>query len=93
MSNDLKVFREAAAGYKMIPVKSLPLVALQVIAADDEIERLEAKVAELDGRIAKALPVAAELDCMLASHAKSKKAYSKMQDKAEYLVQTLGEKE
>ena len=48
MSNDLKVFREAAAGYKMIPVKSLPLVALQVIAADDEIERLEARVAELE---------------------------------------------
>ena len=58
-----------------------------------DIERLEARVAELDGRIAKALPVAAELDCMLASHAKSKKAYSTMQDMAEYLGQALGERD
>ena len=47
------------------------------------------RISKLEAAICKALPVAAELDCMLASGAKSKRAYDKMQDKAEYIREAL----
>jgi predicted RNase H-like nuclease (RuvC/YqgF family) len=58
-----------------------------------ENDRLTARNAELEAAIGKALPVAAELDCMLASGAKSNRAYNKMQDKAEYLRSALAAQE
>jgi hypothetical protein len=50
---------------------------------EKENERLAARVAELEGAIQKHLEPLHRLDCMLASHAKSKRAYGTMQDIAE----------
>ena len=69
-------------------------VARQMKKYRDRIAELEAedkRIAELEVQRDKAIKCASKLDCMLASHAKSKRAYGKMQDLSERIREALQE--